>query len=63
MIAATLHLCAGHFFTRSRCLGREFKAGKLSSRTDDAGLALLLLSAAALAAVALVVTVSQARRT
>jgi inorganic pyrophosphatase len=40
MITAILHLYAGHFFTRSRCLGRGFKARKLSSRTADADVAL-----------------------
>jgi hypothetical protein len=37
MIAATLHLYAGALFTRSRCPGPGVQAGKLSSRTADAG--------------------------
>jgi hypothetical protein len=37
MIAATLHPYAGAFFTSSRCPGPGVQAGKLSSRTADAG--------------------------
>jgi hypothetical protein len=39
MIAATLHPYAGAFFTRSRCPGPGVQAGKLSSRTAEAGVA------------------------